>query len=85
MISPFLKENGMTMSKGLKPLPLTLLFIGSNPSDVTWRRHKGTWTKVTVSFDAKNYFLGFSVARIRYMLWLLHPSPAPHIGASWEL
>lgn len=37
VISPFLKENGITTSNGLKPLPLTLLLAGSKLSDVTWR------------------------------------------------
>lgn len=36
VISPFLKEKGITMSNDLKPLPLTLLLFGSYLSDVTW-------------------------------------------------
>lgn len=37
VISPLRKENGITMSKGLKPLPFMLLLIGSYLSDVTLR------------------------------------------------
>lgn len=42
VISPFLKEKGITMSNGLKPLPLTLLLFGSYLSDVTWGRQTDT-------------------------------------------
>lgn len=38
VISPFLKEKGITTSNGLKPLPLTLLPTGSKLSAVTWTR-----------------------------------------------
>lgn len=38
VISPFLKEKGITTSNGLKPLPFTLLPTGSKLSAVTWTR-----------------------------------------------
>lgn len=38
VISPFLKEKGITTSNGLKPLPLTLSPTGSKLSAVTWAR-----------------------------------------------
>lgn len=46
VISPLRKENGITMSKGLKPLPFTLLLVGSYLSDVTLRKTRGTRSEV---------------------------------------
>lgn len=48
MISPFLKANGITMSKGLNPAPFMLL-AGMEPS-VTWGRKSGQGGEVPLPY-----------------------------------
>lgn len=65
------KENGITMSKGLKPLPFTLLLLGSYLSDVTLRETRGTRSEVG---PARR--LAARERRMLLLLLLLQPGPA---------